>query len=141
MDNTSSPIPERPGGSGVDSPPPPRRPAARSIRDRIIGGLILIMPLLLTLWIIGWLYSILEQKIIDPIVGIVLWKLKWTTSSTELPYWFEAYVAPILAIALALLLLCCLDLLAETRLRRAVGWTLVRVPVISQIYNPLRQMF
>jgi uncharacterized membrane protein len=99
------------------------------------------MPLLLTLWIIGWLYSILEKKVIDPLVGLLLWKLKWTTSSTDLPYWFETYAAPIIAIILALALLCCLDLLADTRLRRAIGWTLKRVPVFSHIYNPVQQVF
>src|SRR5262245_36069083 len=99
---------------------PPRAP--RGIRERIIGGIILAMPLLLTLWIITWLYSILEQKVIDPLAGLFLWKLKWTTSSSELPYWFETYAAPLIALALALALFYCLDLLADTRLRRAVGW-------------------
>jgi uncharacterized membrane protein len=113
----------------------------RRIRDRILGGLILAMPLLITLWVLGWLYSILEQKVIDPLVGLLLWKLKWTTSSTELPYWFETYVAPVIAIVLALALLYVLDLLADTRLRWAVSWTLKRVPVFSHIYNPVRQVF
>jgi uncharacterized membrane protein len=99
------------------------------------------MPLLLTLWIIAWLYSILEQKVIDPIAALLLWKLKWTTSSTELPYWFETYVAPLIAIAAALLLLYCLDLFADTRLHRGVGWALRRVPLFCQIYNPIQQVF
>jgi uncharacterized membrane protein len=107
----------------------------------MVGGLLLAMPLLITLWIIGWLYSILEKKVIDPLAGLLLWKLKWTTSSTELPYWFETYVAPILAIAVILVLLYSLDLLADTRLRRAVGWTLKRVPLFSHIYNPVQQVF
>jgi uncharacterized membrane protein len=123
----------------IDSTPRPKKP--RSIRDRIVGGLLLAMPLLLTLWIIGWLYSILEGKVIDPLAAVLLWKLKWTTSSTELPYWFETYVAPILAIAAALILLYCLDLLADTRLHRGVGWALKRVPLFSHIYNPLQQIF
>jgi uncharacterized membrane protein len=99
------------------------------------------MPLLLTLWVLGWFYSILELKVIDPLVGLLLWKLKWTTSSSELPYWFETYAAPIIAIFLALVLLYVLDLLADTRLHRAVGWTLRRIPVFSHIYNPMRQIF
>jgi uncharacterized membrane protein len=99
------------------------------------------MPLLLTLWIIGWLYSILELKVIDPLVGLLLWKLKLTTSSTDLPYWFETYAAPLLALALALGLLLALDLLADTRLHRGVGWTLKRVPLFSHIYNPIQQIF
>ncbi|HMF12400.1 MAG TPA: DUF502 domain-containing protein, partial [Gemmataceae bacterium] len=104
-------------------------------------GLLLAMPLLITLWVITWLYSILEQKVIEPVTGLLLWKLKWTTSSTELPYWFENYVAPIIAIIIVLSLLYSLDLLADTRLRRGVSWTLRRVPIFSQVYNPVQQVF
>jgi uncharacterized membrane protein len=143
MDTSPSPGPGRLEGPDLraeSTAAPPSR-ARRSIRDRIIGGLILAMPLLLTIWIITWLYSILEQKLIDPLAGLLLWKIRWTASRTELPYWFETYAAPVLALVLALVLMYCLDLLAETRLRRAVDWTLLRVPVISQIYNPLQQVF
>jgi uncharacterized membrane protein len=143
MDTNRAAVPDRPAGPDlrVDSVPAPVQKRRRTVRDRIIGGILLAMPLLLTLWIIGWLYSILELKMIDPLAGLILWKLKWTTSSTELPYWFETYAAPVIAIALALLLFYCLDLLADTGLRRGVGWTLKRVPVFSHIYNPLQQIF
>jgi uncharacterized membrane protein len=124
-----------------DSVAPPVRRGRRSIRERILGGILLAMPLLITLWIIGWLYSILEQKLIDPLAALLLWKLRWTTSSTELPYWFEAYTAPIIAVAMVIVLLYSLDLLADTRLRYAVGWTLKRLPIFSHVYNPLQQIF
>ncbi|HEY1376426.1 MAG TPA: DUF502 domain-containing protein [Gemmataceae bacterium] len=106
-----------------------------------MGGLLLALPLLITLWVLGWFYSLLEQKVIDPLAGFLLWKLKWTTASTELPYWFETYAAPVIAIVLALVLLYLLDLLADTKLHRAVDWTLRRIPVFSHIYNPVRQVF
>jgi uncharacterized membrane protein len=143
MDTNRTAVPNRPGGTElrVESVPAPHRPARRSIRDRIIGGLLLALPLLITLWAIGWLYSILELKVIDPLVGLLLWKLKWTTSSTDLPYWFETFAAPVIAIIIVLALLYTLDLLADTRLRRTVSWTLRRVPVFSQIYNPVQQVF
>src|SRR5262249_8747110 len=125
----------------LDSVPAPARKGRRRIRDRIFGGIILAMPLLITLWIITWIYSFLEEKLIDPLAALLLWKLKWTTSSTELPYWFEKYAAPFIAIILALILLYCLDLLADTRLRRGVSWALKRVPIFSQLYNPVQQIF
>jgi uncharacterized membrane protein len=135
-----------PGSTGV--PDHPTNPVltvvyrvGRRIRDRILGGLILVLPILITFWVIRWLYSILEEKVIDPLALLVLWKLDLITSSTALPYWFESYAAPVLAILLALILLYCLDFFADTRLSRVFGWALTRVPVISQIYNPLRKMF
>jgi uncharacterized membrane protein len=117
------------------------RRVGRTIRDRLLGGLILVMPFLITLWVIRWMYSILEKNVIDPLALLLLWKLKLTTSSTELPYWFETYVAPVLALILALVLLYCIDLLADTSLRRAFSWTLLRVPIFSHIYNPVRKIF
>ena len=118
----------------------PRR-VWRSIGDRLVGGLILAMPILITFWVIHWMYSILAEKVIDPLALLVLWKFKWTTSSSELPYWFETYAAPLIAIILVLTLLYYLDYFANTRLHRAVGWILTNVPVISSVYNPVRKMF
>jgi uncharacterized membrane protein len=119
----------------------PLRRAWRNICERILGGLILALPALITFWIIWWLYSLLETKIIDPLAAVVIWKAKWTTSSEELPVWFAKVVAPVIAIFLALALLYCLDYFSETRLRWAVTWLLRRVPIVSHVYNPLRKMF
>jgi uncharacterized membrane protein len=132
-----SAAPERQGPSALT----PLGRIWRNIGDRIIGGLILVLPFLITFWIIRWLYSTLEVNIIDPLAMLVLWKLKWTTSSTELPYWCETFVAPLIAILLALTLLYYFDYFSNTRLRWAISWLFSRVPVVSHIYNPVQQMF
>jgi uncharacterized membrane protein len=126
----------RPESIPAKAPKPPR-----TIRDRIINGLLLAMPLLLTLYIVGWLYSILDHNVFEPLGGLIMWKLKWTTSISEYPYWFETFVAPILAIITSLVILYLLDLLADTCLHRAVTWTLKRVPLVSHVYNPIREIF
>jgi uncharacterized membrane protein len=113
----------------------------KNLCDGVLGGLILVMPFLITFYIIWWIYRILEKNIIDPLVGVILWKLKWTTSSTELPSWFENFAAPLVSIVIALALLYLCNYLSDTRLRWAFVWMLTRVPIISQIYNPLRKMF
>jgi uncharacterized membrane protein len=123
------------------SPQAPLRRVWQGIWDRIFDGLMLALPILITFWVLHWIYSILEKKLIDPLAGVVLWKLKWTTASEELPYWFETFAAPVLSIILALALLCCFGYFAQTALRRAVDWFLMQVPVVSHIYNPVRKMF
>jgi uncharacterized membrane protein len=132
-----SPVPDyrAPSTSG------PFRRVWRGIWDRIFDGLMLALPILITFWVLHWIYSILEKKLIDPLAAVVLWKLKWTTTSEELPYWFETFAAPVLAIILALALLCCLGYFAETTFRRAIDWFLTQVPVVSHVYNPVRKMF
>jgi uncharacterized membrane protein len=126
---------------GGPSTPGVFRTVCRGILDRIFDGLMLALPILITFWVLYWIYSILEKKLIDPLAAIVLWKLKWTTASDQLPYWFETFAAPVLAIILALALLCCFGYFAETSLRRAVDWFLTQVPVFSHVYNPVRKMF
>jgi uncharacterized membrane protein len=125
-------------------PSPSAKPgplAPRTIRDRIVGGLILVLPVVFTLWIIHWLYSLFELKVIDPLVALLLIKLHWTTSGAPLPYWFETFGAPIIAIILVLVLLYTLDFFADTRFHTGVRWALRRVPIFSQIYSPMQQIF
>jgi uncharacterized membrane protein len=117
------------------------RRAWHSIRARLLGGLVLVLPILITLWVIYWLYSTLEKYVIDPLALLVLWQVRRGQPDTELPYWFEAYAAPLIAILIALLLLYGLGFLVHSRLRRAVDWALLRLPVISLVYNGVRKVF
>jgi uncharacterized membrane protein len=143
MDTKPNATPGSTGGPDLHAAPvvAPPRGVWRGICNRIFDGLMLALPILITFWILIWIYSILEKKLIDPLASVVLWKLKWTTSSEELPYWFETFVAPVIALILALALLFCLGYFAETSLRRAVDWLLLQVPVISHIYSPVRKVF
>ena len=125
-----------------DSPTPGAfRRIWRGIRVRILGGLLLVAPILLTLWIIYWLYLFLEKYAIDPLALLLLRLVRGSQGGAELPHWFEAYAAPIIAVTLALLLLYCLGFFVHSRLRGAVDWVLLRVPVISGVYNGVRKVF
>jgi uncharacterized membrane protein len=87
------------------------------------------------------LYSGLETYVIDPLAKLVLWNVRRGQPDTELPYWFETYAAPLIAILIALALLYCLGFFVHSRLRRAVDWVLLRVPGVSVVYNGVRQVF
>jgi uncharacterized membrane protein len=117
------------------------RRALRGIRVRILGGLLLVAPILVTLWIIYWLYSFLEKYAIDPLALMLLRLVRGSQAGAELPHWFEAYAAPLIAVAAALVLLYCLGFLVHSRLRVAVDWVLLRVPVISGVYNGVHKVF
>ena len=131
----------------VDSPDRRTIPAAAirggpgwGIRARMFAGLVLVFPILITFWVVYWMYSSLETNVIDPLARLVLWKGQ-RLSDTELPYWFETYAAPVIAILIALALLYCLGFVARSRVRRGIDWALLRVPVISVIYDAVRQVF
>src|SRR5262245_38261874 len=75
------------------------------IRTRILGGLLLVSPILITLWVIHWLYTALEKYVIDPFALLILWKFRGGESGRELPFWFETYAAPVIGFFFALFLL------------------------------------
>src|SRR5262245_60886694 len=44
------------------------------IRARMFAGLVLVFPILITVWVVVWMYSSLEKNVIDPLARLVLWK-------------------------------------------------------------------
>jgi uncharacterized membrane protein len=112
-----------------------------AIRGRILAGILLILPILITFWAIYSLYSALEKYVIGPLGQLILWKARWVQEDAALPYWFETYAAPLLALVSALLLVYGLGFLAHSRLRRAIEWFLSRLPVVSLVYNAVGNVF
>jgi uncharacterized membrane protein len=112
----------------------------QGIRSRILGGLMLVAPILITLWVIYWLYSILERSVIDPIAKLVLGMIGPRRPDAELPFWFEYVVAPVIAVVLMLAMLYCLGFFVNSRLRRVLDWIVLRVPGVSGIYDALRKV-
>src|SRR5262249_52792648 len=136
-------VPGPPGLPDHQAHPAPSvlRTAWHSVRGRVLGGLLLVLPVVITLWALYWLYSTLEKYLIDPLARLVLWKVRQGQPDAELPFWFEAYAAPLIGVLMALVLLYGLGFVAHTRLRRVVDWSLLRVPVVSLVYNGVQGVF
>ncbi len=137
--------PSIPGNPEVSIPQPGSAPASLrlawlSIRSRILGGVVLVLPIAITIWLIYWVYLLLDQWVIDPLARLLL-KLWGDQSEVQLPYWFEKFAAPAMAVCIALLLLYLLGFFINSRLRRAFDWVLLRVPVISTVYDAVRKVF
>ena len=138
---TAAPSPASLLDSPTASAPAGLRWVWYGIRGRIVGGLLLALPILITLWIIQWLYSGLEKHVIDPLALLVLWLVQGHRPSTELPFWFETYAAPVIAIIVALVFLFGCGFFVHSRLRQVIDWILLRMPVISIVYNGVRNVF
>lgn len=117
------------------------RSAWQRVKGRIVSGLLIVMPILITLWLFHWMYSTVATRVIDPIAHMVLWKSRRGQADADLPYWFETYAAPLIAIVLVLILLYFLGFFAQSRMRRAVDWVLLRVPIMSGVYEGVRSVF
>ncbi|WP_422925049.1 DUF502 domain-containing protein [Singulisphaera sp. PoT] len=108
---------------------------AGAIRTRIIGGLLLALPIVLTFWIIYWLYSTLLGLVLTPMT----WLYQQLMGIRPTPLW-ERFAAPLIAIFLALSFLYFLGLFVRSSLLRAVDWILLRVPIVTIIYKSLRNV-
>jgi hypothetical protein len=76
---------------------------------------LLLLPILVTLWIIHRLYSALATYVIEPLAQLVLWKIQGRQRDTQLPVWFEKYAAPLIALLAVLVLLYCLGFFVRSR--------------------------
>lgn len=128
------------------SPPPAHTHSAfrtvwLGVRGRILAGLLIVLPILVTFWVVQWLCVTAIRYVIDPLGQLVLWKILHRHPEADLPFWFERFVAPLIAVVVVLVLLYALGFLARSRLRRALDYLLLRVPVVSVVYRGVRQVF
>jgi uncharacterized membrane protein len=131
------------GAQGIPNPIEDQRGplnSYRRIRERLLEGLLFLLPIALTFWVVRWLYSTLEYYVIEPIAKVVLWKIRLSLSETELPFWFETFVVPVIALLLLLFMFYCLGFFVHRGLRRSIDWVLLRIPLISVIYDSFQAM-
>jgi uncharacterized membrane protein len=129
--------------SAAPGPPDERsvfRTALGSVRRQVVAGLLLVLPFLVTFWIVYWLYTTLEDFVIAPTARLVIFLIEGRTG-VELPPWFANYVAPLLGIVGVVLVLYFLGALARLRLARVIDYLLLRVPVVKVIHNAVSRVF
>lgn len=98
------------------------------------------LPIVITFWIVYWIYSTLQRLFIDPAAKIVN-SLMANSTRENLPDWWQTYVSPILAVALALGFLYVLGYFVKSRLSRALDWILLRVPGVMLVYKAVSNLF
>lgn len=126
-----------PNNTPADQAAEPRR-TWPAIRIRLIEGLLFVLPILFTFWMIHWLYSGLEKYVIDPIAVLVIWKAQTIQGEPELPYWFENIAAPVISIVLVVFIVYLCGVLAHSQIRISLDRLLLKVPVVAQIYDAAR---
>ena len=115
------------------------RGLANALRSRIVSGLVLALPIVLTFWIIYQLYLVLNSALIYPAKG-VRYLLGLRPGFDPESAWLQ-WVAPLIAMVLVLALLYILGLFARSWVHRAIDWVLLHVPVVTTIYKAIRNVF
>lgn len=109
------------------------KPIRKHIIRRVFGGLLFLLPALLTLYLFYQIYFILNEWIFDPFARFVL------PRGIESPYWtqLETVIIPILSLGSMFVLLYACGWLFQTRLEKVIDWVFGRIPGVSTIYQAI----
>jgi uncharacterized membrane protein len=109
-----------------------------AVRTRIMSGLVLALPIVLTFWIIYWLYITLTQAFLDPLAQAIgtLFHSPWAQT-----LWWKRVVNPMIAVVLVLSFLYFLGWVARSWVSRVIDSVLLHVPVVTTIYKALSNVF
>ncbi len=136
---------------------PPRAPFSRfggwlagqfaPIRARLISGLLVAAPIVITGWIVYWLFVTLARFILDPLAMLVKGVHNWLREAPALQDagipdsdWWYTIASPILAILLVLATLYILGLAVRSWVYRMVDWMILQAPVVATIYRAVRNL-
>ena len=104
--------------------------------NRIVEGLLLVLPFAITYWVIAWLYSTFRILILDVVIARVVEAVPGST-----PDWFEKFVAPAIAFLVVLFGLYVLGMFLHSRMHRVLDWVVLHVPGVTVIYASVRKVF
>lgn len=110
----------------------------RLIRNRVIAGLFVILPLYITFAVIRWLYDSAYTIAIGPIASGL--RRAWGRQDVE-PSWVMSAVSSLAAIGVVIAVLYVAGMFFRSRLHHAVDWTLRNVPGVNTVYSAVSNVF
>jgi uncharacterized membrane protein len=114
----------------------PARPLStlRSILRRVVFGLLFILPIVLTGLIVYYVYSALNNWLIEPVAMLII------PRETGIAYWdqIQIYVTTPITLVTVMLLLYFLGYAFQTRLNHWVDWVFSHIPGVSTVYRAIR---
>ena len=110
----------------------------RLLRNRIIAGLFVVLPLFITYFVMKWLYDTLYSFALSPISYFLRHALNL---ENEDPSWLVDGLLSLAAFGLVLGVLFVAGMFFQTRLHRAVNWILLNVPGVKTVYSAVSNVF
>ena len=110
----------------------------RTIRNRIIAGLFVLMPLIITFAIVRWLYDSLPSFALG--ANLSLPKSCWLPSEDEASFLLDSLFF-LTAFVLILAFLFGAGMFFRSRIQRSIYWILLNVPGVSFVYSAVNKIF
>lgn len=109
------------------------------VRDRLGKGLLLVLPLVITLWLMRLLFGVIHANVTPVVLHLLE---SWAVVDPE--RWTARLAAPVIGLILTLLFVYLMGLLAANLVGRRL-WAMIekgilRVPVVKSIYGASRQL-
>jgi uncharacterized membrane protein len=116
-----------------------------SLRTKLISGLVFTLPIVITFWIVYWIFMTLERFILNPAADVIHRIHAWMVNSSalqelRLPDWWYNVASPALAIILMLVILYGMGLFFSSWVYRTLDWFLLHVPIVATIYRAVRNV-
>jgi uncharacterized membrane protein len=109
------------------------------IRNRLVQGILLILPLLVTIWLLGLLFKVINVRIAPLVRNLLVW-----LGIPGLERWFARLGIPIISLLVTVAVVYLLGLvagnLAGRRLLRLIESWILRIPLVKNIYGSVRQL-
>lgn len=118
----------------IDESPVCRPSTIQSILRRIVFGILFVLPMLLTCFIVYQLYLLLNSWVINPVAAIVIPKQLETTSWKTI----IAFLKPVISLLTVLLTFYFLGYAFQTRLSQWLDRLFGAIPGISILYRAIR---
>jgi len=110
----------------------------RRLRNRMIAGLFVLLPIYITYAVVKWLYVILYDYAIGPIATFIR---LYTFKDAAIPGYFLHGISVILAMFVVLSIVMIAGVFAKSRLLSATEWVLEKVPGVNMIYRVVSNVF
>ena len=102
------------------------------IRNRVVTGFFVVLPIFITVIVIKWLYDILSNVLITPISH---WLLSSWYPNGQTPFFVQNIAAPFAAIVLVAALLFIAGMFFNSRLLQLVNWIINTVPGVNTVHS------
>lgn len=126
----------------LENKPPSKSQASnigivRLIRNRVIQGLFVVLPLFITYFVLKWLYDTLYSFALQPISYMLrrIWELEGDKS------WLMESLLAMAALGLVIGVLFIAGMFFRSRVHRFLDWFLYRVPGVSNVYSAVSKVF
>ncbi|MFT5301848.1 MAG: putative membrane protein [Mariniblastus sp.] len=114
----------------------------RIIRNRIIAGLFVVLPVFITYMVIRWLYDTLYATVLLPISSFLAYwfELEGEVPKVDGPWSILGALLSLAALMVVLAILFVAGMFFRSRIHRLIDWTLLNVPGVNTVYSAVSKV-